>query len=510
MSEELSHSRAQSLRLVFNGDGHFGALSLTVGLSVISGACLVLALNSVPILWSIGVVFAVGYLFFAFSRNTIALVVFVLTVAEFLGLLPESVEVGPVKIIDIVTAILLIPFLISLLKADFPFKDDSSKHLRWASVILLILIGGEILLTSLNTDQSFWLSVKAAKPYLYYFTFLVVPVYATSVEQVRRLANWMTVIAAGLSLMYLLISLVGEIGSFPALVVGEANYVGLGTFTRVRSMGAPLIVAMLLYQFYRFADGKSSSLEKVSLILLAMGTTVHFYRSLWVGILVGIIVQACVEGKRGARSVAKFLSFIILLMIVIGVIHPEYGGMIASRAQSTVTEVEQLNGSYGVRREQIERWTPILRNHLLSGIGFLHHDSAVGQQLEAMYGLEGTGNYDVGWVDILGRLGLLGTLLLILGLFQISRDCWRPTSYQGGGEIVILKRVITAYLVAGVVSLPGYPLLSSAGGIIPLALIVGMLAVLEEHKMQPLLHEPKTELPAGIRQGRLREHLDRH
>jgi len=463
-------------------ESNFGVLLLTAALSMLLGLGVVIALKSIPILWTIGTVCATAYLFLALSRNPAALVFFILVFTELFGLLPESVEVGPVKVIDIATGVLLIPCCFGLLKLGFPFTGIRNRHLQIGSLILLVLIAGEILLTSMNTDQDFWLSVKAAKPYFYYFAFLLVPVYVRDMKGIRQLANWMTLIASGLALMYLVTSLVGELQWFPGLVVGEAHYVGLGTFTRVRSTGAPLIVMMLLYQFYRFALGKSSGIEKLSLVLLAMGTTVHFYRSLWIGILVGIVVQASIEGKRGARSVAKFFFFVILLIIVIGVIHPEYGEMIVSRAQSTVTEVEQLNGSFGARQEQIQRWTPILRSHWLTGIGFLHHDSAMGQQLEALHGLEGTGNYDVGWVDILGRLGLLGTILLIVGLYHLSRRCWRSSAYLDRTDVGILRRVLACYLIAGVVSLPGYPILSSPGGIIPLGLLVGMLAVAEEHK----------------------------
>jgi hypothetical protein len=460
-------------------------LLLTVMLAAFCGVLQVAILGSVSVLVPLGVVLGAAYLFLVLGRSMAALVSFVLVFAEFLGLLPEASEVNSVKLIDIVTAMLVIPLFVHLMKEGFPFHGTVGRHLRLGAVILLVLITGQIFLTTLSTDQSFWLSVKAAKPYLYYFGFLVVPVYAGSPKQVRQLASWMTLIASGLSLMYLLISLVGELGYLPALIVGEANYVGLGTFTRVRSNGAPLIVAMLLYQFYRYVDGKSSGLEKLSLILLAMGTTVHFYRSLWVGILVGIVVQASIEGKRGARSVAKFLLFLVVLATAISVIHPEYGEMIASRALSTVTEVEQLNGSYGARQEQIERWAPILRDHWLLGIGFLHHDSAVGQQMEALYQLEGTGNYDVGWVDLLGRLGVLGIAFLTAALYLLTKGSWHSHLYEAGGDLAVLSRTLIAYLVAGVVSLPGYPILSCGAGIIPMVLLVGMLSVLRQAEEEP-------------------------
>ena len=82
--------------------------------------------------------------------------------------------------------------------------------------------------------------------------------------------------------------------------------------------------------------------------------------------------------------------------------------MITSRAVSTITEVQEVSGSYGARQDEIEQWLPIIREHWLIGIGFLHHDSAMGQELEVMHSLQGTGNYDVGWVVGAGIEGAFG------------------------------------------------------------------------------------------------------
>jgi hypothetical protein len=455
-------------------------LVLTTCLGLLCGMAQLATLSAVPTFLPVGCLLAAGYLLLVLSRRLEALALFGVAFVEFWGLLQESFQIGDVKLLDMITAAVAVPIIVDLASRGFPFRGTAARPLRLGAWILLVLIAGEVFLTVAGSGQSFWLSVKAAKPYLYYFGFLLVPVYAGTPEKVRRLASWLTAIASGLAFVYLLISFTGEIATLPGLVVGEANFVGLGTFTRVRSNGAPLIVAMLLYQFYRYADGRASRLEKLSLLVLAMGAMVHFYRSLWVGILAGIVVQASIEGKRGARNLAKFFLALIVLSVGIGAVHPEYGGMILSRAMSTVTEVEQLSGSYGVRHEQIERWAPILRENYLVGIGFLHHDSPLGQQMEALYMLEGTGNYDVGWVDLLGRLGIIGIALLVLGLYLLSKEAWRARSYGVGGDITVLRRTQAAWIVLAVVSLPGYPLLSSGYGILPFSILTGMLAVLEE------------------------------
>ena len=459
-----------------------GVLGLTTALAVICGGIQLMALGQVAMLLPLALLLAAGYLLLALSRKLAALGLYVLAFSEFLGLVHESFEVGGVKLIDIITAIVAVPLVLHLLKAGFPFRGPAARRLRLGALILFVLLAGEVILTVLGSGQGFWLSVKAAKPYLYYFAFLLVPVYAGSPEKVRRLAGWMTATASALALMYLFISLTGDSPSLPGLIVGEASFIGLGTFTRVRSNGASLMVAMLLYQFYRYADGRSSRFGKLALIVLAMGAVVHFYRSLWIGVLAGIIAQASIEGKRGARTVGKFLIGLVVLSIGLGAILPEYGRMILSRALSTVTEVEELSGSYGVRYEQIESWAPILREHWLVGIGFLHHDSVLGQRMEALHKLEGTGNYDIGWVDLLGRLGTLGVVLLGWSLYLLSKGGWYSSSYRGGGETAILRRTLVAWLVVGVVSLPGYPLLSCGAGIFPLALLAGMLAVLEDQE----------------------------
>jgi hypothetical protein len=457
-----------------------GVLLLTSVLAVACGMIQMLALSQVPMLLPLGILLGTAFLLLALARNLAALLVFLLAFSEFFGMIQESSQVGGIKLIDILTALTVLPVILQLVRAGFPFQGAASRRLRLASAILLALLGGEIIVTVLGSGQGFWLSLKAAKPYFYYFAFLMVPVYAGTPAKIRRLGAIMTAIAAGLALMYLLISIVGEIPSLPGLIVGEANFVGLGTFTRVRSNGAPFMVAMLLYQFYRYADGRATRFGKVSLVVLAIGAVIHFYRSVWIGVLAGVIVQACIEGRRGARTLAKFLLGLLALSLAIGAIKSDYGEMILSRAVSTVTEVEESSGSYGVRQQQIESWMPILRDNWLVGIGFLHHDSTLGQEMEALHQLEGTGNYDIGWVDLLGRLGMLGVVLLVAALYLLSRSAWRMDHEAIGGETAILARTLAAWLMVGIVSLPGYPLLSSGAGIFPLAILAGMLAVLEE------------------------------
>ncbi|HEU5179809.1 MAG TPA: hypothetical protein VFW45_03390 [Candidatus Polarisedimenticolia bacterium] len=460
-------------------------LCLTSVLAVVCGVVQMMALNQFPILLPLGILLGTAYFLLAMSRNLGALLIFLLTFAEFFGLLQESSEVNGIKLIDILTALLVVPLVIQILRSGFPFHGAVGRRMRRATLILLVLLGGEILLTVLLSEQGLWLSLKAAKPYSYYFAFLLVPIYADSPAKIRRLGAGMTAIASILAFMYLLISMLGEIPSLPGLIVGEANFVGLGTFTRVRSNGAPLVVAMLLYQFYRYASGRATRLGKLALVLLSIGAVVHFYRSVWIGVLAAVVVQAGIEGKTGARTLGKLLLGLLLLSVAMGVINRDYGEMILSRALSTVTEVEENSGSYGVRQEQIEAWAPILQENWLVGIGFLHHDSTVGQQMEALHQLEGTGNYDIGWVDLMGRLGTLGIILLVAALYLLSRSAWIPALAAAGGETAILAKTLAAWLIVGIVSLPGYPLLSSGAGIFPLALLAGMLAVLEEHDESP-------------------------
>ncbi len=470
-----------------------GVLCLTSILAVVCGVVQMMALSQVRILLPLGILLATAYFLLAMSRHLGALLIFLLAFSEFFGLVQESSEVVGIKLIDILAALLALPVVIQVFRSGFLFQGGAAaRRMRTATLILIALLGGQILLTVLMSGQGPWLSLKAAKPYFYYFAFLLVPVYAGSPSKIRRLGAGMTAIASVLALMYLLISILGEIPSLPGLIVGEANFVGLGTFTRVRSNGAPLVVAMLLYQFYRYASGRSTRLGKLALVLLSIGAVVHFYRSVWIGVLVGVIVQAGIEGKTGARTLGKLLLGLLLLSLAIGVINRDYGEMILSRALSTVTEVEENSGSYGVRQEQIEAWAPILRENWLVGIGFLHHDSTVGQQMEALHQLEATGNYDIGWVDLMGRLGTLGISLLIAALYLLSRSAWIPALAAAGGETAILAKTVAAWLIVGIVSLPGYPLLSSAAGIFPLALLSGMLAVLESHD------ESSRELPGAL------------
>ena len=270
----------------------FVVLLLTGVLALIVGLVQLAALSSVPLLLPLGVLMGAVYLALALTRHPSALVLFMIAFVEFWGFVPESTQVGPLKIIDIVCGLALIPLVINLVRNGFPFHGGNGRSLYAASLLLLALVLGQVLLTTFATDQSVWQSIKAGKPYLFYLGFLLVPTYAGTPRSVRHFLGWLTLIASILSIAYVLVSVAGKTAILPGLVAGDTTFIGLGTFTRVRSMGAPLIVAMLLYQFYRFADGRAAGLEKLALCVLAVGAMVHFYRSIWAGVLCGILIQA--------------------------------------------------------------------------------------------------------------------------------------------------------------------------------------------------------------------------
>lgn len=453
---------------------------LTVLLGLASGMTILLALGEYNTLWLVGLLLLTTYTAIAVARRLAALVFLICAFIEFWGAVPEAYQIGPIKLIDVIAGAAILPLVVELIRRGFPFHGSVRKRLSLAANLLLVLVIGEVLLTTLSTGQDLWQTIKAGKPYFYYFGFLLVPVYAGTAEKVRQLVQWVTIASAVLAGIYLLASLLGESSVLPGLVVGQARFIGLGSFTRVRSLGAPFIVAMFLLQFYRMVEGRASKMDKIAVIILALGIIVHSYRSVWAGILGGIFLQSCMEGRRGAQSLGKLLAVLLILLGGISAIHPEYTKMILARGASALTEVEEGSGSYGVRQEQVKSWQPILAENWIAGIGFLHHDSPFGQRLEALYGMAGTGNYDVGWIDILGRLGVCGSMLFCVFLYYLTKGVWTRQAYRRRGELTCMRRTVAAYTLAGIISLPGFPLLSYAGGVFPLALLAGMMAVYEE------------------------------
>jgi len=457
-----------------------GALWLTAVIALIS-SLVVLFGSYLSFLFPL-VLVILGFAYSALSlrKSLWALVILLLVFINVLGLLAEDNQVGPLKPLDILLAVAAVPLLLHWGRRGFPYDGPVRARLSLATGLILSLAAFEVILTTLRTGQSLWDGIKSGKSILFYGAFLLIPVYAGSEQKIQRLLRWMTILACGLALVYVLASLLGEISWAPGLVLAQTTFIGIGTFTRVRNRGAPFIVAMLLYHFYRMTEGKSALLQKVGFVLLFLGALIHFFRSLWIGILGGVVLQACVEGRRGARNVVKLLVVVFLLYAGIGTLYPDYVKMIMSRAASTMTEVQDLTGSYGVRYERIQSWMPILRQNWVLGIGFVHGDSTVGQQIEALNGLPATGDYEVGWIDLLGRMGVAGTAVFLFALFQLSRSVWAPGSYEGAHIKTRLRRTIFAYIVAGIISLPGYPLLTWEGGVIPLAFLTGILGTLEQ------------------------------
>jgi hypothetical protein len=345
-----------------------------------------------------------------------------------------------------------------------------------------LLIAAEVGVASVGSGQGIWEGVKAGKSFLYYGVFIIVPFYLSSSEDCRRLLTCFTAIALALASLLLIVSFLGTVPHIlPGLRTVEAGFVGLGTFTRVTNRGFALIFAMLLYHLYVLVD-EGMSLRRIGIVSwLAAGALVTFYRSVWIGMFAAVIVQVCVEGRRGVSVIVRGLLILFVGVLLLALINPTNVQMVLQRAESSFYEVQDRSGSYKERYQQIQTWLPVLKDHLLYGVGFLHPESKEGMALQAVNSMQGTGTLDVGWVDLLGRVGVLGTLALVVFLMRLCGNVFRRESYTGSTESAHLRRAVFSLLVVGVVSLPGAALLSWEGGSIIYGMLLGALLVLDDN-----------------------------
>jgi hypothetical protein len=284
-----------------------------------------------------------------------------------------------------------------------------------------------------------------------------------------------------LSSLLIVVSIHGSIpAALPGMRIVETGFIGVGKFTRVTNRGFPLIFVMLLYHLYGLVRNQTNLRRIAAVALLAAGAIITFYRALWIGIVAALVAQVCVEGKRGMVILVRVAGLVILGMLLTSFFSPTLVQMVLQRAESSISEIQNQSGSYQSRIIQIQTWLPVLREHWVCGVGFLHPDSKEGQALQAINNMQGTGTLDVGWIDLLGRLGVVGTLLLAAFLLKLSGKVFSHDWYTGSEEIIRIKRTVFSFLIVGVISLPGAALLSWEGGSIMYGLLLGLLLVLED------------------------------
>lgn len=166
-----------------------------------------------------------------------------------------------------------------------------------------------------------------------------------------------------------------------------------------------------------------------------MGVAVMFYfgRGSVAGSLIGMaLVSALVPVRTRVRAGSTLLAvgvFMIMLTIT-GVAFSqtlsmdEVADSFKKYFASTVTDVVRVEGTYQSRViNDMERY-PLVHQHPFMGIGFLSVFGSVAYSMWKTDGVLPVGTVDTGWLDLMLRLGGIGTFLLLLLLWKTFRANW--------------------------------------------------------------------------------------
>ncbi len=247
--------------------------------------------------------------------------------------------------------------------------------------------------------------------------------------------------------------------------VGREWLYAAGVFKSYNPAG-PLVYWFFYRCFWRFChEPQRASALKLGASGLALAF--YFHRGSLAGSLIGMMVILClVPGRvrfRGAAALV-FSGIALVLVTVAGVAFSEtvswaqVGISLRRYLLSTGTDLIRVEGTYRSRVMQDAQRYPLVRQHPILGIGFLSMFGSVAYEMWKTGGVLPVGTVDTGWLDLMLRLGGLGTALLLVLLVQCARICWRlyahdqPDSAQKGillANINLIVMTVTSAIAGG-------------------------------------------------------------
>jgi hypothetical protein len=221
------------------------------------------------------------------------------------------------------------------------------------------------------------------------------------------------------------------LGPLPLLSRFGGATAQLGVFKSYNPAGQ-----IVYWYFFRFFWRFCQEPRRKNLFALAavgVATMMYFHRSMISGVLVGISMALFAVPARvrvRAVTVLVLLAVMLVALTVVGVAFSQTtsAGEIALALKnyilSTATDLFRVEGTYRSRVTIDTERYPLVKQHPFLGIGFL---SVFGNVAYSMWKTEGTlpvGTVDTGWLDLMLRLGGVGTLFLLILLLQCLRINW--------------------------------------------------------------------------------------
>lgn len=337
--------------------------------------------------------------------------------------------------------------------------------------VFFMLMAIFLLLTTVRYEQGVWDGVKDVKVIWYYAVAYIGLLTPLDPVEMRRITK--TFIAAGV-----LSAVVSVIGSFfaldkllPGLSVQPLAASGeLSSFFRTYNPGYAVIhISLFLALFDR--QTLSRWQRNAVLVLTGLATLLMGFRAFWIGIA-GAIVWLSLPGRSRLQIASATLRRVLVgaTLIAFAVFAVNAGRAVTARVKVIPEDISRGTGSIGARMVQVSSlWRLVARNPAL-GVGFVHPEGPAGG-LAREVGLSSTATVDVGWMDILSKVGILGAILFGWLFFRLCRNLRGETV----PHLLTMCEALRAFIIMGLLALPGAALFTWDGGVVPLALALGAI-----------------------------------
>ncbi len=230
-----------------------------------------------------------------------------------------------------------------------------------------------------------------------------------------------------------LLNIVGAIaGPLPGLAGFSADAARLGAFKSFNPAGS-----LAYWYLFRCLWSFSQAPNRKSLLqLLASGLAVMFYfhRGAIAGAFLGLALSSFAVPARvrlRAGTVFTLVAVVLVAFTIAGVAFSQTtsaGDAAASLKNylfSTGTDLIRVEGTYASRVINDQQRYPLVKQHPLLGIGFLSVFGNVAYTMWKTQGVLPVGTIDTGWLDLMLRLGGIGTALLLWLLARGVTTSWR-------------------------------------------------------------------------------------
>ncbi|MBP7608576.1 MAG: O-antigen ligase family protein [Steroidobacteraceae bacterium] len=321
-------------------------------------------------------------------------------------------------------------------------------------------------LTLVFFDQSAMLTLKAARPMLYYlFGFWGLCARVPP----RRYKHCVSALAIGGMVLSALVVL-GFFFDLQGVLPGMQRFHKYLAYSQHYYRTVPLGYEFIYLAFFLVLFGEkifSRGFRAIALTLLSLGVVAVAFRAYWIGMVGAVCWLYLRRNEVERRSLRWALGAGIFAVGVL--VSTGAHATVAGRAMLAVEDIETGHGSISIRLKQVAALMPYVRENPVMGVGFLHASGPYGTRLQPLKGLliHRFGTSDVGWMDILVRFGFVGSF--VFGLLYFFLYC----SLQDAG--VGAQTSLAAVILTGAFALPGAALFSIPNGVLTIALTSGLV-----------------------------------